>query len=412
MDVVFSRLKANLRLHRHVVTRVGVVMFATALGLMVIGGAIRVIQAAVREPARPTPSGIATTAWTASLGSSITGLALEENRLYVASDDLTVFPFSCATVAGRCPPRWRNVVSDGPLSVPLFSDERIFSGSADGRLYAFAATCGGEGCTPEWAGDAGEGRVSQPVANFDLVYVTSDELYAFPVGCATEGLECTPAWSADVPGRPAEGPPALGDGLVIVGSSSKRGGVSAYPAVCGTDCEPVWTARFDGRATSVAIDDGSAFTVARGRLLAFSTSCTGRCEPTWRAHFATDGGLATGALSAPILADGRVLVAGTDGRLWVFSSTCDDARCEPTASYDVAATPLLGAVVDGDTALVTSMSGTASIVDLACDPSSTTGPCLPVTVLELGSTALTPALMTADAVIAGAEDGTLLAVGR
>lgn len=412
MSVVHGRLTTALRQHRRLVTRVGALMLATALGLVVVGGAIRVLQATVSEPSRPIRTAVATTDWTASLDGPITGLAIEENRLYVASDHLTVFPVSCVTEAGSCAPRWRNEVPVGPMSAPLFSDDRLFAGSNDGQLYAFAATCGGEGCTPEWVGVAGEGAVSQPVANFDLVYVTSDELYAFPVGCATEGLACTPAWSADVPGRPAQGPPALGDGLVIVGSASRRGGVSAYPAVCGTGCDPVWTARFDGRATSIAIGDGFAYTVARGRLLAFPTSCTGRCEPAWRAHFTTDPSLATGAQGAPIVADGRVLVVGADGRLWVFSSTCVDARCGPITSYEIGATSLLApVVVDGDMALVTDVDGTVSSVDLACDPSVSIE-CLPVTVLELGSAVLTPALMTTDAVIAGTDDGTLQAVTR
>ncbi|MEX1262707.1 MAG: PQQ-binding-like beta-propeller repeat protein [Actinomycetota bacterium] len=412
---MFSRLIATYRRHRHVVTSIGVAMLATAIGLVVVGGVIRVLQAATRQPPRATPSGTATTDWTASLGAPVTGLAIEENRLYVASDQLAVFPVSCVTDAGRCGPRWRDAVPDRPLSVPLVIDDRVFVGSADGKLYAFAATCGGEGCTPDWIGIAGEGPVSQPVANFDLVYATSDELYAFPVGCASDGLACTPAWSADVPGRPADGPAALGDGLVVVASSSKRGGVFAYPAVCGAACEPVWTARFDGPATSAAIGDGFAYTVARGRLLAFPASCAGRCEPEWRAHFATnptsstDAALASDAVSAPVVAGGRVFVGGSDGRLWVFASTCDSARCEPIASYDVATTPLLTPVIDGDTALITSASGSVTIVDLACE---TVDPCLPVTVLSLGSTALTPAVITPDSVIAGADDGSIEAMGR
>ena len=415
MDAVLSSLVAAFRQHRHFVTRVGVGVLATAVGLVVVGGAIRVLQAATRQPPRATPTGAATTDWTASLGAPITGLAIEENRLYVASDELAVFPVTCVTDTERCGPRWRDVVPDGPLSVPLVIDDRIFAGSADGQLYAFASTCGTEGCTPAWIGVAGEGPVSQPVANFDLVYATSDELYAFPVGCASDGHACTPAWSADVAGRPADGPAALGDGLVVVASSSKRGGVSAFPAVCGADCEPTWTARFDGPATSAAIGDGFAYTVARGRLLAFPTSCAGRCEPEWRAHFTTGAAsstgtpLAPGAVGAPVVADGRVFVGGSDGRLWVFTSTCDDARCEPIASYDVATTPLLTPVVDGDTVLVTSVSGSVTIVDLACE---TADPCLPVTVLRLGSPALTPAVIAPDAVIAGADDGSLEAVGR
>ena len=82
-----------------------------------------------------------------------------------------------------------------------------------------------------------------------------------------------------MPGGPAAGPPALGDGLVVVASSSTRGGIVAFPAVCGERCRPVWTGRTDGPATSVAIGDGVAYVVARGGLMAFPLSCSDRCQP-------------------------------------------------------------------------------------------------------------------------------------
>ncbi len=419
MDDVFRRARAAFDEHREVAVRVGVAMLVVAVGLLVVGGAIRVLRAAGRQPPPAAPTGTATPEWTATLDAPITGLATEENRLYVASDQLTIFPVSCFVADGRCPSRWRALVADGPLSVPAISDERVFAGSAEGQLYAFSATCDGESCRPEWIGTAGSGQVSQPAANFDFVYVTSDELYAFPVGCASDALPCAPAWSADVLGRPAGGPPALGDGLIVVGSSSNRGGVSAYPAACEATCEPVWTARFDGPATSVAIGDGFAFTVARGRLLAFSMSCTARCEPAWRAHLTFDAGstieaaspnaVATGAEGGPVFADGRVYVGGSDGRLWVFSSSCESGRCEPIGAYDIAATPLHTPAIDGDTAIVTSVSGSVTLVDLACDPAT---PCPPVTVLRLGSQALAPAVIAPEAVIAGSDGGSLESAAR
>ena len=421
MGGMFRHLRTAFDEHRQIAARIGVAMLVVAFGLLVVGGAIRVLRAAGRQPSPTAPSSSATSEWTATLDTPVTGLAIEENRLYVASDQLTIFPVSCVVDDGRCAPRWRGVVADGPLSVPTIRDERIFAGSAEGQLYAFPATCDGEGCPPDWIGVAGSGPVSQPAANFDFVYATSDELYAFPVGCASEAFACAPAWTADVPGRPASGAPSLGDGLVVVGSSSNRGGVSAYPAACEATCEPVWTARFDGPATSVAIGDGFAFTVARGRLLAFPMSCTARCEPAWRAHLALEGAstiaaagsngaaIVTGAEGAPVFADGRIYVGGSDGRLWVFASSCEGGRCEPIGAHDVAATPLLPPAIDGDTAIVTSVSGSVTLIDLACDPLS---PCPPVTVLRLGSAALAPAIFGPEAAIAGSDGGSLESAAR
>lgn len=404
MSTVFRRLRATYDRQRHATMRVGVALLAMAFGLLVVGGAIRMLRAANRDPSPAAATFSPSPEWRATIDTPVTGIAIDEGRLYVASDQLTVFPVSCGVAAGRCAPRWRGVVPDGPLSVPTIRDERVFVGSSEGQLYAFPSTCDGEGCSPEWVGVAGDGLVSQPAANFDLVYVTSDELYAFPVGCASDDLACPAAWTADVPGRVAAGPPALGGGLVIVASSSTRGGVAAYPAVCGDDCEPVWTGRTEGPATSVAIGDGLAYTVARGQLMAFALSCTGRCDPEWRAPFVPGAPFATGAVSAPVAADGRVLVGDDQGQLWVFRSTCDETRCAPVASYEVATTPLHTPAVEGDRAVVTSANGAVARVLLTCRADEQ---CVPVRVRTLGAPALAPAVIAPDATIAGADDGSL-----
>ena len=404
MTAVFDHLRAAFREHRHAASRVGVALLAGALALLAVGGTIRVLRAADREPPPAAASGSRVVEWTATIGTAITGLAVDDGRLYVSSDQLTVFPATCLVVGSACPARWRGVVPDGPLSVPTARDDRVFVGSSEGQVYAFPATCDGEGCAPEWVGMAGSGPVSQPAANFDLVYVTSDELFAFPVACASDDLACPPAWFADVPGRPATGPPALGNGLVVVASSSTRGGIAAYPAVCGDGCEPVWTGRTDGPATSVAVGDGFAYTVARGQLMAFPLSCTARCEPAWRGAFAPGAAFAAGASSAPAFADGRVLVGDDEGRLWTFRSTCDDERCDPTDRFEVATTPLGTPAIDGDRAIVTSANGAIARVLLDCGPGDA---CDPVRVRTLGAPALAPAVLGPDATFVGARDGSL-----
>jgi len=404
MGAVFRRLHTTLERHRPFANRVGLVLLVGALGLLVTGGMIRVLRAADRDPPPAAASGSPAPEWTAEVDTAVTGLAVDDGRLYVTGERLLVFPTSCIEIAGRCTPRWRGVVADGPLSAPSVRDDRLFVGSSAGQLYAFPATCEAEGCSPEWVGVAGEGAVSQPAANFDLVYVTSDELYAFPVGCGSEGAACLPAWTADVPGRPADGPPALGEGLVIVASSSTRGGIAAYPAVCGDGCEPAWIGRTEGPATSVAIGDGFAYTVARGQLMAFDLTCTGRCDPQWRAPFVPGAPFATGAVSPPALAGGRVLVGDDQGRLWIFRSTCGHARCDPLEGIDLASTPLLTPAVDGDRAIVTSADGALARVLLDCRPDDD---CDAVRVRSLGVPALAAAVIAPDATVAGGDDGTL-----
>lgn len=405
MSAVFGHLRATYDQHRQTTKRVVFGLLATALGLLVVGGAIRMLRAADREPRPTAATGSPSAEWRATIASPVTGLAIDGGQAFVAGDQLTAFPVSCPVDAGRCAPSWRGVVQDGPLSVPTVREGRVFVGSSEGQLYAFPSTCDGEGCSPEWVGVAGDGTVSQPAANFDLVYVTSDELYAFPVGCASEDLACPAAWSADVPGRPSSGPPALGGGFVIVASSSTRGGVAAYPAVCGEDCRPAWTGRTDGPATSVAIGDGVAYAVARGQLMAFSLSCTGRCDPEWRAPFVPGAPFATGATSPPAVAGDRVLVGDDRGRLWVFASTCDDPRCEPIGVYDLTSAPLFTPVVEDSRAVVTSQAGTIFRVNLACSAEGVG--CRPTRAHSLTAPALAPAVIVSDATLAGTGDGSL-----
>jgi outer membrane protein assembly factor BamB len=404
MGAVLHRLQALVHHHRSAASRIGLALLALALGLLAVGGTLRLLRAADRGIRPLAPSRSPTPTWTARLDAPVTGLAIDDGRLYVASDQLTIFPVSCVTTDDGCPPRWRGVVPDGPLSAPTVLDDRVFVGSSLGQLYAFPAGCDGDDCPPEWVGIAGSGPVSQPAANFDLVYATSDELYAFPVGCGSDDATCSPVWTADVRGRPAAGPPALGGGLVVVASSSRRGGVTAYPAACSEDCRPAWRGRTGGPATSVAIGGEFAFTVARGQLMAFPLSCSARCDPAWRAPFVPGGPFATHATNAPAVAGGRVLVGDERGRLWVFRSTCDDDICEPVAAFDVATTPLHTPVVEGDRVIVASDGGSVAEVLLDCAPDEG---CEPVQVHRLGAPGPAAALIAPDATIAGAHDGSI-----
>jgi hypothetical protein len=395
---VFGHLNALLDRHRHAVRRTGAALLALAAALLVTGATIRMLRTADDAPAPLAPSGSPSPTWTASVDTPVTGLAIDGEDLYVASDQLTTFPLTCIVTDAGCSSRWRGIVPDGPLSVPTVRDERVYVGSSQGQLYTFPASCDGDGCPPQWVGVAGSGTVSQPAATFDLVYVTSDELYAFPTACASEDASCPPAWTADVPGRPAPGPPALGGGLVVVASSSARGGISAYPAV--------WTGGTDGPATAVAIGEGLAYTVARGQLMAFDLSCTGACPPVWRGPFRNGAPLAAGAAGPPIVDGARVLVGDDEGTLWVFRSTCEreGTRCGPIDRFPVTSTALHTPQVDGDRVLVSSAGGVVARVQLDCRPDED---CERIVVHELGVRALAPAVTAPQATIAGARNGSI-----
>jgi hypothetical protein len=432
---VFRRLGTAISPHRRTIVRVALGCVVVAVGLFAVGGAIRMIRAEDRPSTSAPASGTPSLTWTARVPGAVSGLAQDGGSLYVSGRQLTIFPTTCPTVDGACTMSWHATVPDGPLSAPVVRDGRVFVGSASGQVYAFPAVCEASGCPPEWVGVAGEGPVSRPAVNDDFVYVTSDRLYAFPAGCATEDLACPPAWSAEVPGGPAAGPPAIGGGLVLVGSASTRGGVMAFPAVCAEGCRPVWTGRTDGPATSVTIGGGLAYVVARGQLWAFPLSCVERCRPQWRGSFLQGAPFATGATEAPTPAGDRVLVADDVGWLWVFPATCEAVRCEPLASLEIGASGLHSPVADGSVAAVTSALGRLAIVDLACgseptaapsaaSPSgpsaspatpsagATGDPCEPVRSQMLGATSGAAPALGDEVVYAANDRGTVLALPR
>ena len=435
---MFRRLGAAISPHRRTIVRVVFGCLVVAVGLFAVGGTIRMLRAEDRPSTSAPASGTPSLAWTATVEGTVTGLAQDEGSLYVSGGQLNVFPTTCSTVDGACTTSWHATVPDGPLSTPAVRDEQVFVGSASGQIYAFPARCEASGCPPEWVGVAGEGPVSRPVVNDDFVYVTSDRLYAFPAGCATDDVACPPAWSAEVPGGPAAGPPAVGGGLVVVGSASTRGGVIAFPAVCAEGCRPVWTGRTDGPATSVAIGGGLAYVVARGQLWAFPLSCAGRCRPQWRGAFLRGAPFATGATEAPTPSGDRVLVGDDDGRLWVFPASCETSRCEPLATVEIGASALHAPTTDGTVAVVTSSLGRLAIVDLACgsEPSASPGaptpsdvspdvapsnptaspgasdvddPCEPVRSQMLGAPTATAPVLSEGVVYAANDQGVVLA---
>ena len=107
---------------------------------------------------------------------------------------------------------------------------------------------------------------------------------------------------------PGRGP---GDRRIVV-APRRRSPRSRRSAT--TTAKPAWTGRTNGPATSVAIGDGFAFTVARGQLLAFPLGCSGRCEPAWRARIAPGASAESATGTADDERPGHRRIAGPRGR--------------------------------------------------------------------------------------------------
>ncbi len=360
------------RAHGHRALRVGAVVLGVAALLAGVGGAIRYFQGPTTPALTPETVDRLTPAWTTDAGPGpVSGVATSADALFVSgSDGLVAYPLPCTPDAGRtCDPDWIASIPDGPLSTPTTSGAAVFAGSAQGRVYAFPAHCDTH-CRPLWNGEAGHGTVSTPGENDDFVYVTSGKLYAFPATCGTNDRTCPPAWVGEIPGRGAAGRPAVGGGLVVVTSATRRGGVAAFPAVCLDPCKPVWVGETGGRATSVTLSQDTAYVVARGALLAFPLSCPATCRPAWRGTILPGRPRARGALGAPTVDAGEVYVGAADGTLWAFPDHCAQATCPADRTWALGNLPLLTPVIQDSVVYVASTGGVLIAIPLGCGGAS------------------------------------------
>lgn len=159
-------------------------------------------------------------------------------------------------------------------------------GSGDGTLLAFPIDRGTSGapCEPAWQAHVGvELSVGWFVGQSDTIYAVSREqgkMLAFDAACSGK---CQPIWrtpvlsgsTSDVVASTRTGPfrPAFANGLVIVATSG--GKLWAFdPAACpgpGEICKPQWTWQTSGALTDPVIADGKLFVGSdRGTLYAFA----------------------------------------------------------------------------------------------------------------------------------------------
>jgi hypothetical protein len=363
------------RTHGSRALRIAAWCAAGVAALAIVGGAIHLAKRSpAPPPVSPTGSKGLTVSWTASLGDGpITGVAASADTLYVSGiDGLSGYPLPCVPRGGTCHATWQNPIPDGPLSRAALLNDGIYVGATHGHVYAFPTQCSILHCRPVWNGVAGDGPVPTPSVNEDFVYAATRRLYAFPTHCGTDDRNCAAAWIGDLPGR-AAGSPQGGGGLVVVSSMGRAGGIVAFPAVCTDPCHPTWTGATGGPAGPTALSADSAFVVAHGRLLAFPMSCAGTCTPTWTGPL--PGSASSGhTLSTPLVDGDSVYIAGADGRLYVFATSCAETSCAPVATYPLGSSPLLTPIVEQGVVYLVSRSGSITAIPAACDPAVSPAP--------------------------------------
>jgi hypothetical protein len=348
--------------------------------------------------------------WTRSIGPGPVSTTIGKTAIYVTTgDSISAYPFGC-TVSGQiCTPTWEYTAADGPLSAAVEQDGVVYTGSSSGLIYAFPSGCRSASCPPLWIGETGGRPLSAPSVSLDLVYVASDRLFAFPAKCGTSDQLCPPAWSADLSGAASDGPPAIGGGVVVVGSRSTSGGVTAFPAVCNARCQPMWTGRTGGPTTGVTIVGGTAYAVARGQVFAFPLGCKGLCAPSWTGPFLSGGPFTPGAPQRPAVGSGRLYVGSLDGRLWMFPLGCKAAWCAPLGSMAFGGDPIPTPNVSNGLVFLVSTAGLVSAIPDGCNPSD--GSCSRDWSDVLGGSATSAPAATSTGIMVGDDRGNLYAFG-
>jgi outer membrane protein assembly factor BamB len=387
---------------------------AVALSILVmLGGtasALRTHRIATRSSSI-SPETVTSLAldWTAAAGRGPAAPTVDGDTIYVSTEaGLVAYPTTCVRTRGQCTARWIDFVSDGPLTTPVVESGVVYAGSSTGSVYAFPALCSKSSCAPLWVGAAGQRPLSAPAVNSDFVYVAANTLSAFPAGCGTGDAECPPAWTAALHDPAVVGAPAVGGGLVVVGTQGRDGRVMAFQAACSARCDPVWVGETGGPTTGVVISGGTVYTVARGEVFAFPLSCRGKCVPSWTGSFIAGGPLfEPGATGQPAVGQGRLYVGGADGRLWMFPLSCPETSCDPLGHIAIGGAALSTPVVkDG---LVFVISGAGLVAALRDDCRLGSGGCEPKWTDVLSASASSPPSVTSAGIYVADDQGTIYA---
>lgn len=280
------------------------------------------------------------TAWTDTVTNAVNSSpAVVDGVAYVsASNGFYAFNATTGTLLWAAP----GIFFD--QSSPAVANGVAYAAAVDGHFYAFSTNIGSADCSgvpvtckPLWtAAIDGAGSIAQssPAVADGIAYVTAGyNLYAFNArGCSA--ATCKPLWTAAISPVNGESPasgqssPAVVGGVLYVGGYE---GLYAYSAAgtsgcSGTPktCSPLWVGQTAQMglglantvsASSPAVVDGVAYLGGGNDLFAFSTTCSGTCNPLW--SYATGGQIS----SSPAVANGRVYLGSSDGKMYVFSTS-------------------------------------------------------------------------------------------
>lgn len=287
---------------------------------VVAGGVVYTLDARATVTAT-TASGA--TAWTRSVlppsdevtDASGGGLAVSGGDLIVATGygRVTALDLSTGNV------RWTQDLNAPPTAAPTVADGRVIVVARDGRAYALDAGTGRiawqAGTLPAgatWAGGAGaaagDGIVVLPMTGGEVIGVFPDgglQRWLTPVAGRRPGLAAAQVVAG------FGGDPVIADGTVYVGNSAGR--FAALDAASGAS---IWQVD-EGASGPAVVAGGSLFLVNdRGELLRLDA---GTGTVLWRVALPrAEVRRGTTAHLGPLLAGGRLWVAGTDGALRAY----------------------------------------------------------------------------------------------
>lgn len=222
-----------------------------------------------------------------AMSAHVVGASLVTTFSKAAGIRVAVYPLGCADV---CAPTWSRLLRG---SYPSYGDPVLAAGSLYVRrgavVYGVSVGCahGGECDVSLRVGhvpDATFPAVSAGRVIFGTGRDGGTELAAYPAGC---GHDCEPSWTADAGGYVESAPEVAGD-LIVTWS---KGRVVAFPIACSDPCSPAWIGATKPYAIVHHADEEHVVAVSHFRnpaVYAFPTICSTTCEPTWVRRFADD----------------------------------------------------------------------------------------------------------------------------
>lgn len=319
----------------------------TAQSPVIAGGRIYVMDAASNVIALSLAG---ETLWRASVraefddggDANAAGVAVAGNSVLAA----TGFGELVALDAANGAVRWRQRFASPMASAPTVLGQTAFVTARDGSLAAVAIDSG----KIVWTNSATPGRKAVLGAASPAV---TERLAVFPMASgelvAFELKDGTPVWRAAVSGQNAAlaaaqvadvtGDPVVANGLIYAGTQGGR-----MVAVDADDGLRVWSAN-EGAVSAPLVVGGSVFSVNENNQIIRLDAQSG--EVIWRhdmPYFTKDKAKKRKAIHAqfgPVLAGGRLAVAGADGFLRLFDPASGTITAQVEIPSGAASAPVL-----------------------------------------------------------------------